>query len=198
MRRSSGVSRADPLTIGEPLGLKGSRIPRSRGSCYQPFSERMLYAFCRSLASGARGNASLERGGCFSLRSPANMLAERVLAPLCFACLSSFVLGFAMSRLAHHVFFTLKDNSPSAVDALLADCKEYLDNHDGVVDFSVGRRDPELNRPVNASFDVSLHVVFKDRATHDVYQTAPRHLEFIERNKESWAEVMVCDSNLDD
>lgn len=103
-----------------------------------------------------------------------------------------------MTRLAHHVFFTLKDQSEEAVASLLADCKEYLDNHDGVVDFSVGRRDAELSREVNVKFDVSLHVIFQDRATHDVYQTAPRHLEFIERQKENWAAVQVCDSLLDD
>ena len=103
-----------------------------------------------------------------------------------------------MARLAHHVFFTLKDKSEDAVASLLADCKEYLDNHEGVVGFSVGRRDTELSREVNVNFDVSLHVIFQDRATHDVYQTAPRHLEFIERQKENWAQVQVCDSLLDD
>ncbi len=103
-----------------------------------------------------------------------------------------------MARLAHHVFFTLKDNSEAAIETLLAECKTYLDDHDGVVDFAVGRRDTELSREVNVKFDVSLHVIFRDRATHDVYQTAPRHLEFIERNKENWAQVQVCDSLLDD
>ncbi|MCO8122526.1 Dabb family protein [Stieleria sp. TO1_6] len=102
-----------------------------------------------------------------------------------------------MSRLAHHVFFTLKDNSPEAVASLIGDAQEYLNNHDGVIDFSVGRRDAELDRPVNAVYDVSLHVIFSDRATHDVYQTAPRHLEFISRQKENWASVMVCDSLLE-
>ncbi|MEL6110106.1 MAG: Dabb family protein [Planctomycetota bacterium] len=103
-----------------------------------------------------------------------------------------------MARLAHHVFFTLNDNSEEAVASLLADCKTYLDDHDGVVGFSVGRRDVELSREVNVEYDVSLHVIFQDRATHDVYQTAPRHLQFIERQKDNWAKVQVCDSLLDD
>ena len=103
-----------------------------------------------------------------------------------------------MARLAHHVFFTLKDNSSEAVSSLIGDCQEYLNHHDGVVDFSVGGRDPELDRPVNVKFDVSLHVIFDNRASHDVYQTAPRHLEFIERQKDNWAEVQVCDSVLED
>ena len=103
-----------------------------------------------------------------------------------------------MARLAHHVFFTLKDKSPEAVDRLIADCKTFLDQHEGLVDFSVGRREADLNRPVNVAFDVSLHVIFKDRASHDVYQTAPRHLEFIDRQKDNWEQVQVCDSVLED
>ncbi|QDT11866.1 Dabb family protein [Planctomycetes bacterium K23_9] len=101
-----------------------------------------------------------------------------------------------MARLAHHVFFILKDRSQANIDSLIADCKTYLDKHDGVVDFSVGSRVKDLNREVNGDFDVSLHVIFQDRATHDVYQTAPRHLEFIERQKDNWASVQVLDSNL--
>lgn len=102
-----------------------------------------------------------------------------------------------MAKLAHHVFFTLKDRSADSIEHLLAECKKYLDDHDGLVGFSVGRRDRELNRPVNHDFDVSLHTIFADRAAHDAYQTAERHLQFIEENKESWAEVKVCDSLLD-
>lgn len=101
-----------------------------------------------------------------------------------------------MSKIAHHVFFTLKDRSDAKVAELLAACNKYLDDHDGVVDFGVGTREKELDREVNQDFDVSLHVVFADRATHDTYQVAPRHLQFIEEQKENWAEVRVFDSNL--
>lgn len=103
-----------------------------------------------------------------------------------------------MSRLAHHVFFTLKDRSDEAADGLVQACQRYLRDHPGVVDFAVGTREPEYQRPVNADYDVSLHVIFQDRAAHDVYQTAPDHLRFIEENKDGWAEVRVFDSNLAD
>ena len=63
-----------------------------------------------------------------------------------------------MTKLAHDVFFTLIDRSPEAVEQLVAACQKYLDNHDGVVDFRVGIREPELNRPVNADFDVALRL----------------------------------------
>jgi heme-degrading monooxygenase HmoA len=101
-----------------------------------------------------------------------------------------------MAKLAHHVFFTLHDRSEASIQHLLAECKKYLDNHDGLVDFAVGVRERELAREVNQDFDVSLHTVFADRAAHDAYQVAERHLQFIANNKANWAQVRVWDSNL--
>ncbi len=101
-----------------------------------------------------------------------------------------------MPNLAHHVFFKLKDRSDEAIQTLLAACKKYLDDHDGLIGFSVGTRDRELDREVNQDFDVSLHCIFQDRPAHDAYQTADRHLQFIEENKENWAEVRVFDSTI--
>lgn len=101
-----------------------------------------------------------------------------------------------MAKLAHHVFFTLVDRSEASRQTLIDACNKYLDDHPGVVDFSVGVREPELDRPVNVDYDVSLHVIFADRASHDEYQTAPRHLEFIAEQKPGWAKVQVFDSNL--
>ena len=51
-----------------------------------------------------------------------------------------------MSQLAHHVYFTLKDRSDEAIQALLEACNKYLDNHEGLVGFSLGTRDRELDR----------------------------------------------------
>ncbi len=103
-----------------------------------------------------------------------------------------------MARLAHNVFFTLKDRTPENQQALVSACQKYLNDHPGLVDFAVGTREPDYQRPVNQDYDVLLHTVFADRASHDVYQTAERHLQFIEENKETWAEVRVFDSNLAD
>lgn len=102
-----------------------------------------------------------------------------------------------MARLSHNVFFKLSDRSDSAVQSLLAAANKYLDNHDGIVSFDVGTREKELDREVNADFDVSLQIVFQDRQSHDAYQVAPRHDEFIAEQKANWAEVRVFDSNLE-
>lgn len=101
----------------------------------------------------------------------------------------------AQPLLVHNVYFTLKDNSPAAGQALIAACKKYLSQHPGTVFFACGTRAAELNREVNdRGFDVALHVVFEDKAAHDRYQDAPLHHQFIEENKQNWAKVRVFDS----
>jgi len=100
-------------------------------------------------------------------------------------------------KLAHDVFFTLKDQSTAARDTLLDSCRRYLTGHPGVEFFAVGTLVPDLDRPVNdLGFDVALHIVFADRKDHDVYQVSERHVQFIAENKESWERVRVFDSNL--
>jgi hypothetical protein len=46
-------------------------------------------------------------------------------------------------------------------------------------------------------FDGALQLVFESRAAHDAYQTAPRHLQFIDENKPTWAQVRVFDANIE-
>ena len=101
------------------------------------------------------------------------------------------------ARLAHHVFFSLYDNSSAKIAELVAACQKYLDNHPGLESFAVGTLNPDLARPVNdRAYEVSLHVVFVDRAAHDAYQVAPRHNQFIEEQKPNWKQVRVFDSDL--
>lgn len=97
--------------------------------------------------------------------------------------------------LAHNVFFTLKDRSPESVQALVAACEQHLTGHPGTVFFACGPLEPELSRPVNdRDFDVALHIVFDSRAAHDHYQDAPRHVRFVNENRDGWARVRVFDS----
>ena len=100
--------------------------------------------------------------------------------------------------LSHDVFFTLTDSSPDAVDRLVRSCHERLRDHPGVLFFSAGPRESGLDREVNdADFHVSLHVVFEDLASHDVYQEAPDHQAFIDENEGNWARVRVFDSTVE-
>jgi len=97
--------------------------------------------------------------------------------------------------LAHNVFFTLRDNSPSAVQKMIDACKKYLTIQPGIVYFACGTRDAGLTREVNdRSFDVGLHIVFSDRSAHDAYQEDAIHQRFIAENKANWKQVRVFDS----
>jgi Stress responsive A/B Barrel Domain len=98
----------------------------------------------------------------------------------------------------HDVYFSLKDNSPQAKAKLVGACKKYLSNHPGTVFFATGTLAEDLDRPVNdRDWDVSLHIAFKDKASHDQYQSAERHKKFIEENRDNWKKVRVFDSKAD-
>ena len=98
--------------------------------------------------------------------------------------------------LAHNVFFSLYDSSPESIQEMVAACHKYLKDHPGVVFFAAGEVAMDLARPVNdRMFEVALHVIFDTRESHDIYQTAPTHLQFIEENKAKWKQVRVFDSN---
>jgi hypothetical protein len=98
-------------------------------------------------------------------------------------------------QLAHMVYFTLKDNSPAAIERLLAGCAKYLTAHPGTVYAGAGTLCHELAREVNVrDWDVAWHIVFETKADHDRYQTAPRHIQFVHENKENWKQVRVFDA----
>jgi hypothetical protein len=99
--------------------------------------------------------------------------------------------------LAHMVYFSLKDNSAEAKKKLVAACDKYLSKHSGEVYYGTGTRCEDLDRPVNdKDFDVALHIVFANRASHDKYQVAKRHKQFIEENKDNWKKVRVFDATI--
>src|SRR5438128_1197904 len=88
-----------------------------------------------------------------------------------------------MSRLAHNVFFELKDGSETNVAALVASCKQYLNVQAGIVFFAAGPICKELNRDVNdQNWDVGLHLVFDSKASHDNYQDDHADALLVRRN----------------
>ena len=100
--------------------------------------------------------------------------------------------------LVHNVFFSLKDSSAESKKKFVASCKKHLTKHPGEVYFAVGPIVADLKRPVNdLEFDVCLTIVFENRAAHDKYQDAKRHLAFIDENKDGWKKVRVFDSTVE-
>jgi hypothetical protein len=100
-------------------------------------------------------------------------------------------------KLAHMVYFKLKDSSGGNRAKLVASCKLLLSGHDGVEYFSTGSLAGDLNKEFNdRDFDVSLNLVFENKDAHDKYQESDRHKKFIEENLESIEKVRVFDSYL--
>jgi hypothetical protein len=123
-----------------------------------------------------------------------SMLAIAVVGFCCLLGTAAPAAG-ADSLVIHDVYFTLNDNSPEVKNKLVADCKKYLTDHPGEMYFAAGVRAADFTREVNdLEFDVSLHVVFKDKAAHDQYAKAERHLKFIAENQANWKKVRVFDS----
>src|SRR5262245_8357105 len=96
--------------------------------------------------------------------------------------------------LRHDVYFTLREDTPEARAALCEACRR-LGSLDGVLELSVGPRVEELDRPVNdQSFDLALHVLFRDRTAHDRYQVAPEHQALLAEWSPRFEAVRVFDS----
>jgi Stress responsive A/B Barrel Domain len=123
-----------------------------------------------------------------------------LLAAVALVAGSSLGIGATKAEgphLAHMVYFKLKDNSPGSRAKLTAACKLFLSNHPGTVYFGTGTIAGDLAAALNdRDFDVSLHLVFVNKEAHDKYHAHPRHLKFIEENKDNWVKVRVFDSYL--
>jgi quinol monooxygenase YgiN len=98
--------------------------------------------------------------------------------------------------LAHMVYFSLHEPTPENLRKVLAACHEHLTNHPGQVFYAAGSC-ASYDREVNdRDFDIALQLVFKDHASHDAYQVAPRHKQFIEASKALWKKVRVFDAEV--
>ncbi len=99
--------------------------------------------------------------------------------------------------LAHIVFFELNEPTKENIDSLVSGCNHYLSGHPGCVYYGTGPRAEKYTRPVNqTNYHVALHTIFDSQQSHDAYQIAPRHLEFIEKFKPMWKSVKVYDSEI--
>ncbi len=99
-------------------------------------------------------------------------------------------------KLAHMVFFTLKDRSADSREKFVASCHKYLTGHQGVSFFAVGTIAEDVNEGAVSvrDFDVSLHAVFASKEDEAVYLKHPRHIQFVEENRDNFEKVRVFDS----
>ncbi len=98
------------------------------------------------------------------------------------------------SKIVHTVFFWLKEGtSEEQKQKLIEDCNTLLRSVSTVRYVAAGSPTGSGGGVVDGSYGVGLVVHFDDAAGLEHYQKAPRHIEFIERNKEIWERVQVYD-----
>jgi hypothetical protein len=103
----------------------------------------------------------------------------------------------AEPKLAHMVFFALKDKSKEAQDKFIASCEKHLGGHEGAVYFSVGTRAQDVDEPVSVKdFDIALHVVFSNKEGKAKYLKSSRHDQFVAEHRTLFDKVRVFDSYL--
>jgi putative CocE/NonD family hydrolase len=96
--------------------------------------------------------------------------------------------------LVHDVYFQLREDTQANRRALREAC-HTLARLPGVVRLTTAEREEELARPgVSPDFDVSLEVVFADRAAHDAYQSSPEHQALLGEWAPRFARVNVFDA----
>ena len=95
---------------------------------------------------------------------------------------------------SHVVIFWTKPELPHAADELVAGMEKYLRPIPGVLSFHVGRMVKSHRDVVDQSYQVALNLTFPDKASQDVYQVHPRHIEFVEKCfKPNCARAVVYD-----
>lgn len=100
-------------------------------------------------------------------------------------------------KLAHMVFFTLKDNSQESLDKFTAACQKYLPDHEGALYYSLGTRAVDVEEPPSVKdFDVALHLVFDGKASLEKYIVSDRHQAFLEVARPMLEKARVFDSYL--
>jgi hypothetical protein len=133
------------------------------------------------------------------VKSPRPWIASAVLAAVALYTLTLAANTTMKSgpRLAHMVFFKLKDSGEKSRAAMIESCQKYLTGHPGTIYVSFGEIAEDVKEPVSdREFDIALHLVFVDKDAAAAYQKSPKHTEFVEKNKASFAKVRVFDSYL--
>ncbi len=97
----------------------------------------------------------------------------------------------------HHVFFWLNNPNDATERVQFEKAVQELLQIPEIKAYHVGTPAPVEERPViDGSYTYSYAVFFEDIKAHDIYQTHPLHLKFIDENKHLWSKVQVFDSEV--
>lgn len=96
------------------------------------------------------------------------------------------------NMIVHQVFFWLHDPAKD-LKTVMDGCRKIAQTK-SVKDYKVGvPAGTQRREVVDHSFHISLTVYFDSIGDHDLYQTDPVHLQFVEDHKDKWSQVKVYD-----
>ncbi len=80
----------------------------------------------------------------------------------------------------HTTYFELVDSTPELKEKYIKACVKYLSGYDGQTHFSIGYRNLNAVRDVNATnFQIVVHMVFAAESFFTSYSNDPKHELFI-------------------
>jgi hypothetical protein len=96
--------------------------------------------------------------------------------------------------LAHHVIFWLKADTTDDQKQAFRKSLQSLAGVETVKFVHVGTPAPIERAVVDTTYTFSLLVTFDDLAGHDVYQTHPLHLAFLDGFRQYFDKVVIYDA----
>jgi hypothetical protein len=96
--------------------------------------------------------------------------------------------------LVHHVLFWLKADTTAEQKVSFRAGLESLEKVESIKSIIIGTPAPISRAVVDDTYSFSLNIVFEDLAGHDVYQTHPVHLAFLDANRQYFEKVVIYDA----
>ncbi|MEZ2337708.1 Dabb family protein [Mucilaginibacter sp. RCC_168] len=96
--------------------------------------------------------------------------------------------------IVHHVLFWLKADTTADQKIAFRKSLETLEGVESVKTLHIGTPAPIERAVVDTTYTFSLTVFFDDLAGHDVYQTHPLHLAFLDEFRVYFEKVVIYDA----
>lgn len=96
--------------------------------------------------------------------------------------------------LTHHVLFWLKADTSDEQKAAFRASLQTLEGVETVKSLYIGTPAPIERAVVDTTYTFSLLAIFEDLEGHNVYQTHPLHLAFLEQFRVYFDKVVIYDS----
>ena len=96
--------------------------------------------------------------------------------------------------LTHHVLFWLKADATSEQKEAFKNGLQSLEKVETIKGIFIGTPAPIERAVVDTTYTFSLLTLFEDLEGHDVYQTHPLHLAFLDEFRSLFEKVIIYDS----